>query len=251
METTNCHSHSKTKCIVLVVLALLAIFAIWTVGNSISNYRAVKPSVTVTGACERNITSDLIVWTGVYSVTRSTVAEGYEVLGSHTAIVRNYLKNKGIDNNIVVFSGVDMSKETESEYVDGHYVTRYLGYTLAQSFTITSKNVEEIEKLSREITELIGKGVNITPRSPKYYYTKLADLKMEMLQQASEDALKRAETIAHGSKASVDRLITSNMGVFQIVGLNSDEDYSWGGSFNTSSKEKTASVTVKATYRLN
>ena len=40
------------------------------------------------------------------------------------------------------------------------------------------------------------------------------------------------------------------MGVFQIVGLNSDEDYSWGGSFNTSSKMKTASITVSATYSI-
>lgn len=40
------------------------------------------------------------------------------------------------------------------------------------------------------------------------------------------------------------------MGVFQIVGLNSEEDYSWGGTFNTSSKLKTASVTVRSSYKI-
>lgn len=41
------------------------------------------------------------------------------------------------------------------------------------------------------------------------------------------------------------------MGVFQITGKNSNEDYSYGGVFNTSSKEKTASITLKVDYQVN
>jgi hypothetical protein len=40
------------------------------------------------------------------------------------------------------------------------------------------------------------------------------------------------------------------MGIFQITGQNSDEEYSWGGTFNTSSKRKTASITVKMEFGL-
>ncbi|MFC2384958.1 MAG: SIMPL domain-containing protein, partial [Hoylesella saccharolytica] len=86
--------------------------------------------------------------------------------------------------------------------------------------------------------------------TPAYYYTKLNDLKMEMLNKASANAYERAQTIAKGSDASVGSLVSSSMGVFQIVGLNSDEEYSWGGTFNTSSKEKVASITVRTTYRV-
>ena len=38
------------------------------------------------------------------------------------------------------------------------------------------------------------------------------------------------------------------MGIFQITGQNSNETYSWGGTFNTWSKEKTASITMKLDY---
>jgi len=41
------------------------------------------------------------------------------------------------------------------------------------------------------------------------------------------------------------------MGVFQIVAQNSSEDFSWGGSFNTSSKRKTANITVKLEYEVD
>ena len=38
------------------------------------------------------------------------------------------------------------------------------------------------------------------------------------------------------------------MGIFQITGQNSGEEFSWGGTFNTESKNKTASITMKLTY---
>ncbi len=71
---------------------------------------------------------------------------------------------------------------------------------------------------------------------------------MQLLNEASIDAYKRAETIAEGCNASVGSLQSSTMGVFQIVGLDSSEDYSWGGTFNTSDKEKKASITIRAVY---
>ena len=140
-----------------------------------------------------------------------------------------------------------MSSYDESS---GRTFYRFKGYSLTQTVTITSRNIEAIEAVSRQISELINNGIEIESGNPRYYYTKLNDLKIEMLKEASEDARNRASVIAEGSKSSLGGLTKSNMGVFQIVGQNSDEDYSWGGSFNTSSKEKTASITVSSTYNI-
>jgi hypothetical protein len=41
------------------------------------------------------------------------------------------------------------------------------------------------------------------------------------------------------------------MGVFQIIAQNSSEDYSYGGSFNTNSKNKTATITIKLVYQVD
>ena len=87
--------------------------------------------------------------------------------------------------------------------------------------------------------------------SPRYYYTKLADLKHEMIKKATEDARQRAEIIAAESGGSLGELRDARMGVFQITGQYSDEDYSWGGSFNTADKEKTATITINLTYESN
>ncbi len=120
--------------------------------------------------------------------------------------------------------------------------------TLGDAYT--EIDLDGVEELSKSISSLISQGVEITSQAPAYYYTSLDDLKHQMLRQASEDALDRAEEIASGSRGKVGKLQNASMGVFQIVGKNAGEDYSWGGAFNTSSRHKTISVTVRATYAL-
>jgi hypothetical protein len=41
------------------------------------------------------------------------------------------------------------------------------------------------------------------------------------------------------------------MGIFQITGQNSSEDYSWGGTFNTEAKKKTASITMRLEFQVD
>ena len=139
--------------------------------------------------------------------------------------VASYLKSKSIPSEAIAYSSVSISRENESSYDEnsGRTFYRFKGYSLTQTVTITSRNIEAIEAVSRQISELINNGIEIESGNPRYYYTKLNDLKIEMLKEASEDARNRASVIAEGSKSSLGGLTKSNMGVFQIVGQNSDE----------------------------
>ena len=157
---------------------------------------------------------------------------------------------KGITTKELVFNAVNSRNNTRAKYSpDGKYIgEEFLGYVLTQPLQIDSNNVENVEKISREITELLNKGIQFYSQAPRYYYTKLADLKVEMISKATSDAKIRAEMIAENSGGELGDLISAKMGIFQITGQNSNEDYSWGGTFNTASKEKTASITMKLDY---
>ena len=149
-------------------------------------------------------------------------------------------------------SSVDISKRTKDFWDEDSrkYVTFEDGFSVSQTFTVSSNDLKRVEGVYQRISELYNSGMDFSSEKPLYYYTKLNGLKMEMLNQASANAYERAQTIAKGSDSKVGSVVSSTMGVFQIVGLNSDEEYSWGGTFNTSSKEKVASITVKTTYRV-
>ena len=154
--------------------------------------------------------------------------------------------------NEVVFSAVEIEKEYETQrYPDGSEITTFARYKLSQKVNIESKNVNLVELVSREVTELINDGIELSSNEPRYYYTKLADLKIDLLAAAAKDARIRAEKIAENAGASLGEMETGDMGIFQITGQNSNEDYSWGGTFNTSSRSKTASITVRVNFSLD
>lgn len=132
----------------------------------------------------------------------------------------------------------------------GNSKSTFTGYTLSQTLTVESRDLTGVEKVSREITELLDRGIILSSQSPRYYYTKLDELKIDLLARASKDGELRAKTITENSGSKLGKLQKASMGIFQITGQNSDEDYSWGGAFNTSSKKKTASVTLKMDFEI-
>jgi len=233
-----------------IIFGLSIVAAAYLLGHAFMNRNKVDGTISVTGLGKADFTSDLIVWEGSFSKESLNLQQAYSDLEKDKKIISEYLLTKGITTKELVFNAVNSRNNTRAKYSpDGKYIgEEFLGYVLTQPLQIDSNNVENVEKISREITELLNKGIQFYSQAPRYYYTKLADLKVEMISKATSDAKIRAEMIAENSGGELGDLISAKMGIFQITGQNSNEDYSWGGTFNTASKEKTASITMKLDY---
>jgi uncharacterized protein len=239
----------KTNAIIFSIAIVVA--SIFLSNAYVKRSRAVG-KISVTGLGKRDFTSDLIVWDGYFSKESTDLKIASAELNKDKKLIEDYLSKKGIVASEVVFSAVETNRKTKSKYSnDGRYIgEEFEGYGLTQSVQITSKDVNKVETISREITELLNIGIQFYSTPPRYYLTQLADLKLELISEATDDARIRAEKISEKSGGKIDNLESANMGIFQITGQNSDEEYSWGGTFNTSSKEKSASITMKLTYTL-
>jgi len=233
-----------------IVFALSIVAASIILGNAVINRNKKVGTISVTGLGEANFTSDLIVWEARFSQVNKDLKQAYADLKTDKETISEYLISKGLSDSVIIFNAVNTDKNMKQNYsTDGKYLGQeFIGYTLSQTVQINSKEVEKVEKISREVTELLNKGIQLYSMSPRYYYTKLEDLKIEMVSRATENALLRAKSISENSGAELGDLSLAQMGIFQITGQNSNEDYSWGGAYNTSSKEKTASITMKLTY---
>ncbi len=244
--------NNRTSIIIAAIFGVAIIIAAYLLGDAYTQRRSAQGHIEVTGLGETNFTSDLIVWEGSFARFSTELSVAYDQLARDKKAVTQYLMSKGVSSDEIIFSAVKSIKETRTKYSDeGKYMgEQFLGYTLRQSLEVQSKNVEKVEKISREVTELLNKGIGFYSQAPRYYYTKLADLKIELISKATADAKMRADMIAKNSAGRLGNLISAKMGVFQITGQNSGEDYSWGGTFNTADKEKTASITVKLNYHI-
>jgi hypothetical protein len=232
------------------IFGLAIIIAAAILGNAIINRNKKSGTIDVTGLGQKNFTSDLVVWEGNFSRENMDIKTAYAELDKDRQAVTAYLVAKGIPKEKIIFQAINTNPQYRQNYsANGNFMGQtFLGYQLDQSLQIESNEVDKVEKISREITELLLQGVKFYSQPPRYYYTQLESLKIEMISKATEDARVRAEKIAENSGSDLGRLISANMGIFQITGQNSTEDYSWGGTFNISSKEKTASITMRLSY---
>lgn len=223
----------------------------YLLGNS-WNYRyKSQETISVTGLSTKDFSSDLIVWNGSYSRKNMDLRSAYTQLKADETNIKNYLVRKGISEKEIVFSSIEIDKQFSYRYDENGRQTGsdFTGYNLTQRVKVESRNIDKVEEVSRQVTELIEQGIEFYSSEPSYYYTKLADLKLDLLANAASDARKRAQTIADNSGTSITRVRKATMGVFQITGQNSNEDYSYGGVFNTGSREKTASITIRMEFQ--
>lgn len=236
-----------------VIIGLAFIIGLFVVGKAYESTSKALETIKVTGSAEKDFVSDLIVWKGFYSRKSMDLKSAYAQLKEDENTVRTYLAGKGIQNNEIVFSSVNINKEFDYKTdQNGRSIGQeFSGYNLTQTVTIQSSNVDKIDQISREATELIQQGIEFTSSAPLFYYTKLTQIKMDLLAKASADGKQRAEIIAKNAGSSLGKLKNANLGVFQITGKNSDEDYSYGGTFNTLSKEKTGSITIRMEFAVD
>ena len=235
---------------IIVCLSVIICVSIFSV-SIITLKTAQNDYIVVTGSATKSFVSDLIVWRGSFSKKATTTKDAFAKLRNDTAAVKNYLIKNGVNEEHIVFSSIDLKENYEHEFNQDGKITKtvFTGYTLTQRVTIESTEVDKIEKISRDITELIDLGVEFFSMRPEYYYTKLDELKLDLIAKSAENTRMRAETIVKESGAKIEKLRSAYLGVFQITPENSSTDsYSSGGTYDTSSKNKTAFITTRLEY---
>jgi hypothetical protein len=242
---------NKNGVYIAAIVALSIIISSWVFGSYWYSARLVNDSISVTGSARRRITSDVAKWGGSFSVSVSTneLKTGNEMVKKQIEEVKDFLKKNSIQDSEITFSPVSVypNYTRRNEYNSENYTEELSGYTLSTSFTVESKNLDSVTKASSGATDLVGSGIILNAYSVEFFYSKLADLKIEMLAEATKDAATRAEKISENSNANLGKLKSARMGVMQITAPNST-DLSAEGYYDTSSKEKEITAIVRAEF---
>jgi len=227
-------------------LAVGMIIAAFILSGTLEKIKAGEQSISVKGYAEKNIKADLGVWRAFISVRSYDLVSGYSKLQTDVDVLLKYLESKSIDKNSIKLGSISNYRNYRYSS-DGRSTGEVAGYSLERNVSVTSNDVNLIEQLASESTSLIEKGVEINSSSPEYFYTKLNDLKVEMLGKATKDAKERAEVIAKSSGNEVGSIKSATQGVFQITSRNSAEisDY---GEYNLYSIDKTIKAVVTVSF---
>lgn len=204
--------------------------------------------ITVTGSAQKQIKSDYIIWSGSFSRREADMATAYKKLAEGLDKVKKYLLTKGVSEKEIIISQVSTSKIYKKNE-KGNDTNDIQWYVLSQNVEIRSNEVDKITEISRESTELINQGVEFESGAPSYFYTKIDELKLEMLAKASENAKQRAENMVKAAGNRVGFMRSAKMGVFQITPVTSTDVSDWGEN-DTSSLDKKVMAVVTASFAI-
>ena len=207
-----------------------------------------REQISVTGSAQKEIRSDYVVWTGSFSRRDIDQKAAYAKLQEDLQGVMAYMTSKGIDDKEITVSQVDITRLYKPNE-KGYDTNELEGYRLSRTVGIKSKDVDKITQVSRDVTELIDKGIEFESGAPEYFYTKLDELKIEMLAVATENAKQRAEKMAAATGNKIGFMRSARMGVFQITPANSTEVSDWGVN-DTSSLDKKVTAVVNVSFAI-
>jgi uncharacterized protein len=247
----------------IVALAVALVWSTSIVATTFYNIKVkpVQKSIRVTGSAKKRIVSDLIEWAATLESNAPDRTTAYKQLRGYTDRTIAFLEKQGIKpaeiqpqsasfeevievtEELKVLPGIKEPVRIEKKTPKGFKTT--------QVILVRSTDVGRIEKASREVTQLLEDGVSITSHSPEYFYTRLGELKIEMLAAAGKDARARADNILKNAGGShVGSLIAADMGIININPANSTETSEEGNNDRTS-LEKDIITIVHATFKLD
>lgn len=202
-------------------------------------------TLDVTGSAKRAISSDLAIWSIRVAGEGKTLEEAFQKMSSSGDRVREFLSQRGFAPDTVRPGPI----RTETHYrkdEKGNPTREITSYELTRDFDVRTPDVHLVETSAGEVTELIRTGAHLISFSPEFVYTKLADLKIEMIGEATRNARERAEKIAVNSGCHIGAVKDARAGVLQITRPWSTE-VSSGGSNDSSSIDKDVSSVVHLT----
>ena len=129
-------------------------------GKAYTDRSRADGEIRVTGLGKADFSSDLIVWEGKFSAQNIDLKKSYLTLEKNKATINEYLVKKGIETEQLIYSAVKTKENFKRLYSpDGKFIgEEFVEYELTQTVAIESKDVNKIEKISREITELLKRG---------------------------------------------------------------------------------------------
>ena len=197
--------------------------------------------ISVTGSAQQNIKSDYIVWNGGFTSREADLPSAYKKLQADLVLVLAYLEGKGVKKEEVIVSQISTGKIFKKTK-DGKETNDLEAYELSQWIEVRSNDVDRIDVVSRQATELINQGVVFVSGAPNYFYTKLDELKIEMLAKATQNAKERAVNMVKATGNKIGYMRSAKMGVFQITPVNSTEVSDWGVNDSTSLEKRVTAV---------
>ncbi|MFC7334803.1 SIMPL domain-containing protein [Rhodocista pekingensis] len=191
-------------------------------GTQVARMRLADRVVSVKGLAEREVRADLAIWPLRFVATGNDLAEVQAKTARDEAAVMAFLERHAIPADAVVSRGLDVVDLLAQQYRQGPVDSRFI---VTRTLTVRTADVDTVLKASQDMAGLLDQGVVLGGdtgggNGPTFAFTRLNDIKADMIAEATKNARASAEQFAADSGARLGGIRRANQGVFQILASN-------------------------------
>jgi hypothetical protein len=239
--------NTKTIIASATVLAVSGILASLIVSRPWVALRHVEP-LKVTGYAELPVQSDIGIMEATITTTGASLPEAYQNAKEQLETLKSEISRASLkDSSIQELASY--VEEVVRLTPEGNRTNVIDYYAVKRTLKMESTEVQKMETLARAIYDLSATGMRVSLSGPRYLISDLGDSKLELVRLATQNGRDRARVIAKNAKARIGKLVSARQGVIQITAPNSTDSSDWG-TYDTSTIEKTAKVTVHLEWEI-
>jgi len=181
-------------------------------------FKEYERTVTAKGLSEREYDADIVIWPIQFVQASNNLSELYNAIESNTSEIKKFLTNKGIEPNEISSSSPAIMDKSAQQY--GNNTKVEFRYTATQTVTVYSKKVKVVRGIMSTLSELGKKGIVFTggdyQTQPDYIFTRLNEVKPEMIEEATRKAREVAQKFAADSQSKLGKIKRASQGQFSI-----------------------------------
>ncbi len=212
---------NDTRVVRGLLMAAALVIAGWLVGRGLVQFRVGDRTVSVKGVAERTVKADVALWPLRLVAADNDLVVAQRRIQQNRRTVATFLQVHGIDSSHVELQGISATDTRANAYGDGGR-TPMNRYIVNMTLMVRTGDVDRLATASQDVGDLLAAGVVFSSgeyggSGPTYLFTRLNDLKPEMLAEANANAKKAAEEFARSSRAQVGGIRRAYQGVFEIL----------------------------------
>lgn len=204
---------NKNTIIASAIIAAGLSLSGYFVKSGIDNFSNRDREVTVRGLAERIVEADFVTWPINYSIAGNELPDLYNRMQANNIIIVKFLKDNGITEDEISVNPPSMYDAVSNRYYGDRAQYKY---TLSNSITVSTTQVEKVRELLSRQSELFKQGVAVDNGYVRYQFTGLNDIKPEMIAEATRNARVAADQFANDSQSRVGKIKTASQGTFSI-----------------------------------
>jgi len=211
--------NTKTSALIFGAFIFLGLVSLgYLLSSAAIKFKEYERAVTAKGLSEREYEADIVIWPIQFTQASNDLPELYNSIESNTSNIKKYLVNKGIEPNEISISSPAITDKSAQQY--GNNAKVEFRYTALQTVTVYSKNVKGVREVMSTLSELGKQGIVFTggdyQTQPEYLFTRLNEVKPEMIEEATRNAREVAQKFAADSESRLGKIKSASQGQFSI-----------------------------------